>query len=170
VVRLFNTVGPRQTGRYGMVLPTFVRQALCGEPISVHGDGKQSRSFTYVCDVVDALIKLAECDRAVGQVFNIGNEREITISDLAQKVKTAANSNSPIHYIPYECAYGEGFEDMPRRVPDIEKLCSYIDWQPRVHLDEIIRNVVDYYQARLIPEKAISVCSSEAIHVEPFVA
>jgi UDP-glucose 4-epimerase len=145
VVRLFNTVGPRQTAQYGMVLPTFVRQALRGEPITVHGDGSQRRSFTYVGDVVDALIKLGECDLAVGQVFNIGNEHEITIEDLAHKVKAIANSNSAIHYIPYDQAYGEGFEDMPRRVPNISKIRSYIDWKPSVQLDEIIQSVIDYY-------------------------
>jgi UDP-glucose 4-epimerase len=169
VVRLFNTVGPRQTGRYGMVLPTFVRQALHREPISVHGDGKQRRSFTYVCDVVDALIKLGECERAVGEVFNVGNEGEVTIAKLARKVKAAANSNSPIHFVPYELAYGHGFEDMPRRVPDISKICSYIDWKPRVHLDEIIQKVVDY-QIGLIPEKRLPVPSPEALRVEPSVA
>src|SRR6185436_12673942 len=118
VVRLFNTVGPRQTGQYGMVLPTFVRQALSGHPITVFGDGTQSRSFTYVDDVVDALVKLASEPRAVGQVFNIGNLGEISIRDLAERVKTAAGSDSPIQYIPYDQAYEEGFEDMPRRVPD----------------------------------------------------
>jgi UDP-glucose 4-epimerase len=145
VVRLFNTVGPRQTGRYGMVLPTFVRQAVNGEPITVHGDGKQSRSFTYVADVVDALIKLSECERAVGGVFNIGNRQEVTMGDLALKVKAVADSKSPIQQIPYDQAYGPGFEDMPRRVPDISKICTYIDWEPRIQLDEIIQRVVDYY-------------------------
>jgi UDP-glucose 4-epimerase len=145
VVRLFNTVGPRQTGRYGMVLPTFVRQAVRGEAITVHGDGKQSRSFTYVGDVVDALIKLSECERAVGGVFNIGNRQEVTMDELALMVKAAANSKSQVQHIPYDQAYGPGFEDMPRRVPDISKICSYIQWEPRIQLDEIIKRVVDYY-------------------------
>jgi UDP-glucose 4-epimerase len=110
IVRLFNTVGPRQTGRYGMVLPTFVRQALAGQPITVFGDGKQSRSFTYVGDVVDALVKLADEPRAVGEVFNVGNTGEVTIADLAARVKTMTGSNSPIEYIPYDEAYEAGFE------------------------------------------------------------
>jgi UDP-glucose 4-epimerase len=144
VVRLFNTVGPRQTGQYGMVLPRFVRQALANKPITVYGDGKQSRSFTYVGDVVDALIKLSACERAVGKVFNIGNESETTIADLAHKVKEMASSRSPILYVPYDQAYGEGFEDVPRRLPNISKIKSYIDWEPRAHLDQIIRWVIDY--------------------------
>ena len=145
VVRLFNTVGPRQTAQYGMVLPTFVGQALRREPITVYGDGKQSRSFTHIGDVVDALIKIGECTRAVGQVFNIGSGHEITIEGLAQKVKTLSSSDSPIHYIPYHRAYGEGFEDMPRRVPSIAKIQSYIDWKPAVQLDEIVRSVINYF-------------------------
>src|ERR687896_1418367 len=116
VVRLFNTVGPRQTGQYGMVIPTFVRQALAGHPITVFGDGTQSRSFTDVSDLVDALVALAHEPRAVGQVFNIGNVGEVTITDLAQKVKTMTGSQSPIQYVPYDEAYEAGFEDMPRRV------------------------------------------------------
>src|SRR5687767_7042372 len=124
IVRLFNTVGPRQTGQYGMVLPTFVRQALSGQPLTVFGDGTQSRSFTYVSDVVGALIALASESRAIGEVFNIGNTGEISIGDLAQRVKTMAASDSPIQLIPYDQAYEAGFEDMPRRVPDISKLHS----------------------------------------------
>jgi UDP-glucose 4-epimerase len=149
VVRLFNTVGPRQAAQYGMVLPTFVKQALARKPITVFGDGKQSRSFTYVADVVDALIRLADCDRAVGEVFNIGNGREVSIESLAQKVKAAANSESEIEYVPYHQAYGEGFEDMPRRVPDISKIGSYVGWEPQVQLDEMIRRVIDYYSERV---------------------
>jgi UDP-glucose 4-epimerase len=145
VVRLFNTVGPRQTGRYGMVLPTFVRQALQGEPITVHSDGQQSRSFTSVHDVVDALIKLTKCERAVGKVFNIGNQQEISIGELANRVKAMTGSKSPIEFIPYDQAYGQGFEDMPRRVPDISKIRSYIDWSPRIQLQEIIQSVIDYH-------------------------
>ena len=144
VVRLFNTVGPRQTGQYGMVLPTFVRQALAGHPITVFGDGTQSRSFTYVGDVVGALVKLAAEPRAVGQVFNIGNMGEVTISDLAQKVKDMTGSASPIHYIPYDQAYEEGFEDMPRRVPDISKLRELIGYEPTLGLDDIVRTVIEH--------------------------
>jgi UDP-glucose 4-epimerase len=143
VVRLFNTVGPRQTGRYGMVLPNFVRQALAGEPITVFGDGTQSRSFTYVADVVDALVKLAQEPRAVGHVFNIGNTEEITMTALAERVRAATGSRSPIRYIPYDEAYEAGFEDMPRRVPDIAKLKKLIGFQPSVPLDAMIQRVVE---------------------------
>ena len=146
IVRLFNTVGPRQTGQYGMVLPTFVRQALSGHPITVFGDGTQSRSFTYVGDVVGALIKLSQEPRAIGEVFNIGNMGEITISDLANKVKTMTGSSSPIHYIPYSEAYEEGFEDMPRRVPDITKIRELIGYEPQLGLDEIIQTVVEHFR------------------------
>jgi UDP-glucose 4-epimerase len=144
IVRLFNTVGPRQTGQYGMVLPTFVRQALAGHPITVFGDGTQSRSFTYVGDVVDALVKLAHEPRAVGEVFNIGNTGEVTIGDLAERVRTLTGSSSPIHRIPYDEAYEAGFEDMPRRVPDITKLRELIGYEPRLGLDEIIATVIEY--------------------------
>jgi UDP-glucose 4-epimerase len=148
VVRLFNTVGPRQTGQYGMVLPTFVRQALAGKPITVFGDGTQSRSFTYVGDVVDALVSLAAEPRAVGGVFNIGNTGEVTIRDLADRVKEMTGSSSPIQLIPYDQAYEAGFEDMPRRVPDITKLRELIGYEPKVGLDEIIRSVVEHIRQR----------------------
>jgi UDP-glucose 4-epimerase len=144
VVRLFNTVGPRQTGQYGMVLPTFVRQALAEQPITVFGDGTQSRSFTYVADVVDALIKLADEPRAVGEVFNIGNTEEVSIQALAERVRTLTGSRSPIELIPYDEAYEAGFEDMPRRVPDISKIGALIGYRPRLGLDEIIRTVIEY--------------------------
>ena len=144
VARLFNTVGPRQTGQYGMVLPTFVRQALAGEPITVFGDGTQSRSFTYVGDVVDALVALASEPRAVGEVFNIGNRGEISIHHLAERVKAAAGSQSAIRLIPYDQAYEAGFEDMPRRVPDISKLNALIGYEPKVGLEEIIRRVIEH--------------------------
>jgi UDP-glucose 4-epimerase len=148
IVRLFNTVGPRQTGQYGMVLPNFVRQALAGQPITVFGDGTQSRSFTHVSDVVDALVKLALEPRAVGEVFNIGNTGEITIGELAERVKKMTASDSPIHYIPYDVAYEAGFEDMPRRVPDISKIQSLIGFAPKTGLDDTIRTVVDYVRQR----------------------
>jgi UDP-glucose 4-epimerase len=146
VVRLFNTVGPRQTGQYGMVLPTFVRQALGGQPITVFGDGRQSRSFTYVGDVVEALIALASEPRAVGEVFNIGNTGEVTISHLAERVKTLTSSESLIQYIPYDQAYETGFEDMPRRVPDISKVKALIGFQPKLELDDMIKSVIEYTQ------------------------
>jgi UDP-glucose 4-epimerase len=144
IVRLFNTVGPRQTGRYGMVLPTFVRQALAGKPITVFGDGTQSRSFTYVGDVVDALVALASEPRAVGGVFNIGNTGEVAIGDLALRVKELTGSTSPIQLIPYDEAYEAGFEDMPRRVPDISKLRELIGYEPKLALDDIIRTVIEH--------------------------
>ena len=144
IVRLFNTVGPRQTGRYGMVLPTFVRQALAGKPITVFGDGTQSRSFTFVGDVVDALVELASEPRAVGGVFNIGNTGEVAIGDLAIRVKEMTASTSPIHFIPYDEAYEAGFEDMPRRVPDISKLRELIGYEPKLGLDDIIRTVIEH--------------------------
>ena len=147
VVRLFNTVGPRQTGQYGMVLPTFVRQALAGHPITVFGDGKQTRSFTYVGDVVEALVTLASEPKAIGGVYNIGNTDEVSIRELADRVKAFTGSNSPIQYIPYDQAYEEGFEDMPRRVPEISKLHALIGYEPKVGLDEIIRRVVEHFRA-----------------------
>jgi UDP-glucose 4-epimerase len=142
VFRLFNTVGPRQTGQYGMVLPNFVRQALAGEPITVFGDGTQSRSFTYVGDVVRALLVLMEEPGAIGQVLNIGNVEEVTIRGLAERVKAAAGSHSEIVTIPYDQAYESGFEDMPRRVPDLTKIRALIGYEPRVALDEIIGHVL----------------------------
>jgi UDP-glucose 4-epimerase len=142
VVRFFNTVGPRQTGQYGMVVPTFVRQALMAEPITVYGDGSQQRSFTYVGDVVDALLKLMVLPSAVGEVFNVGNTQEVTIRGLAEKIKAATGSSSPIVTIPYDEAYEEGFEDMPRRVPDLGKIHQAIGYVPKVGLDEIIERVI----------------------------
>jgi UDP-glucose 4-epimerase len=146
IVRLFNTVGPRQTGQYGMVLPTFVRQALLGHPITVFGDGTQSRSFTYVGDVVDALVALAEEPRAIGQVFNVGNTGEVTICDLARRVKALAGSESAIQHIPYDQAYEAGFEDMPRRVPDITKVRQLIGYEPKLGLDDMIRCVIAHFR------------------------
>ena len=147
IVRLFNTVGPRQTGRYGMVIPTFVRQALDGRPITVYGDGTQSRSFTYVGDVVQALVRLVETPGAVGQVFNIGNGEEISILGLAEKVKAMTGSSSSIEIIPYEQAYEAGFEDMPRRVPDLTKIRKTIGYEPTVGLEEILTRVIAHERA-----------------------
>ena len=146
IVRLFNTVGPRQTGQYGMVIPNFVRQALAGEPITVFGDGTQSRSFTYVGDVVRAMVALMDEPRAVGQVFNIGNGTEITIGDLALKVKALTDSSSAIVRVPYDQAYEAGFEDMPRRVPDITKVRDLVGYEPTVELDEILTRVIEYFR------------------------
>jgi UDP-glucose 4-epimerase len=148
IVRLFNTVGPRQTGQYGMVLPTFVRQALAGQPLTVFGDGTQSRSFSYVGDVVDALIRLSQEPRAVGEVFNIGSTSEISIKDLAMRVKGLAGSESPIVFVPYDKAYEAGFEDMPRRVPDISKIRDLIGFEPRLGLDDKKRSVIEHVRQR----------------------
>jgi UDP-glucose 4-epimerase len=146
VVRLFNTVGPRQTGQYGMVIPNFVRQALAGEPITVFGDGTQSRSFTYVGDVVKAMVALIDEPRAVGQVFNIGNGHEISIAELAAKVKQMTGSSSEIVTVPYEKAYEAGFEDMPRRVPDISRINALVGYTPTVELDETLRRVIEHFR------------------------
>jgi UDP-glucose 4-epimerase len=142
VLRFFNTVGPRQTGQYGMVLPTFVRQALAGEPLTVFGDGTQSRSFTDVSDVVGALLELMVLPAAIGEVINVGNTGEVTIRGLAEKVKAATGSASPIVTIPYDEAYEAGFEDMPRRLPDLTKIRRLIGYEPKVALDEIIERVI----------------------------
>ena len=146
IVRLFNTVGPRQTGQYGMVIPNFVRQALAGQPITVFGDGRQSRSFTYVGDVVRAVVALMDEPRAVGQVFNIGNGYEITIGDLAERIRTLTGSQSEIVRIPYDQAYEAGFEDMPRRVPDISKIKALVGYTPTVELDEILNRVIEHFR------------------------
>jgi len=148
VLRLFNTVGPRQTGQYGMVLPTFVRQALADEPITVFGDGTQSRSFTYVGDVVRALLALMDEPAAIGQVLNIGNVEEVTIRSLAERVREAAGSRSEIVTIPYDQAYESGFEDMPRRVPDLTRIRALIGYDPAVGLDQIIQHVLADFRSR----------------------
>ncbi len=146
VVRLFNTVGPRQVGRYGMVIPRFMRQALAGEPITVYGDGSQSRCFCDVSDTVRALEALMMHPQAAGRVFNIGSTEEVTILELAQRVKAIAQSDSPITFIPYEEAYAPGFEDMKRRVPDISRLHELTGWQPRYRLDDILMRVKTWLQ------------------------
>ena len=148
IVRFFNTVGPRQTGQYGMVIPNFVRQALAGEPITVFGDGTQSRAFTHVTDVVGALIKLIQEPKAIGQVINIGNMQEITIEQLAVRVRELSGSKSPIKFIPYDEAYESGFEDMPRRVPDLTRVKGLIGYEPRHDLDEILTQVIDYFRKK----------------------
>lgn len=142
VVRLFNTVGPRQSGRYGMVLPRFIRQALDGGPISVYGDGTQSRCFCWVGDVIEAFIRLMHEPRAVGQVFNIGNDREISIGDLARLVRDRIRPAAKIEFIPYEKAYEAGFEDMARRVPDLRKIKAAVGYQPTLGIEEIIDRIV----------------------------
>jgi len=148
IVRLFNTVGPRQTGQYGMVIPTFVRQALAGRPVTVYGTGEQTRCFGFVKDVIGALIKLMEKDEAVGQVFNVGSNEEVSIMELARRVKKLTGSNSEIVTVPYDEAYEEGFEDMPRRVPDISKVSALVGFRPTVTLDGILQSVIEYYSGR----------------------
>jgi len=148
IVRFFNTVGPRQTGQYGMVIPNFVRQALAGEPITVFGDGTQSRSFTHVTDVVGALLKVVEQPTAIGEVINIGSTQETTITRLAEQVRDLAGSTSAITFIPYEQAYESGFEDMPRRVPDLAKIERMIGYSPAHTLDDILRDVIEYFRGK----------------------
>jgi UDP-glucose 4-epimerase len=146
IARLFNTVGPRQTGQYGMVIPSFVQRALIGKPILVHGDGSQSRSFTHVSDVVAALIRLMAEPRAIGEVVNVGGTEEVTIKELALLVKEMTGSRSEIEFIPYEKVYGPGFEDMQRRCPDIDKIRELIGFEPKVDLRGIIQSVIEYYK------------------------
>jgi UDP-glucose 4-epimerase len=153
IVRLFNTVGPRQTGRYGMVIPSFVAQALTGENLTVFGDGRQSRCFTHVNDAVNAIIKVGEHPDANGEVYNIGSQQEITMLDLAKRIKELAKSESKIVFIPYEQAYEEGFEDMMRRVPDLTKVHRLIGYEPTVKLDEILRSVIEDVRPRLRPRR-----------------
>ena len=140
-VRLFNTVGPRQTGRYGMVIPRFVDSALKGQPVSIYGDGYQTRVFCHVLDTVDALIKIIGTEYSIGEVYNLGGVGEISITELAKRVIKLTNSKSELQYIPYEEAYPTGFEDMERRVPDISKIQSTINWAPARDLDKIITDV-----------------------------
>jgi UDP-glucose 4-epimerase len=147
VVRLFNTVGPRQTGQYGMVIPTFVKQALSGRPITVYGSGEQTRCFGYVGDVVKALVALMDHPDAIGNVYNIGSSEEISINALAQRVRELANSESEIQHIPYGEAYEEGFEDMPRRVPDTTKVHKLVGFRAETRLDEILKEVIAYYSS-----------------------
>jgi UDP-glucose 4-epimerase len=148
VVRFFNTVGPRQTGRYGMVIPRFVRQALDGGPITVFGDGNQSRCFGYVGDVVGALVKLSREPRAYGQVFNIGNDKEISIEAVAALIRDRVNPAIKIEHIPYEKAYEAGFEDMMRRVPDLRKIKALIGYQPTLGIEQIVDRVIEFERAR----------------------
>ncbi|MGD8561085.1 MAG: GDP-mannose 4,6-dehydratase [Desulfarculaceae bacterium] len=148
VARLFNTVGPRQTGRYGMVLPTFVRQALMGQPITVHGDGTQTRCFSFVGEVVEALAALAERPEAQGEVINVGSQQEITIAALAEMVKDLAQSTSKIVYVPYDEAFTEGFEDMARRAPDVSKLKGLVGKTPCRDIKSIVESVITYYRER----------------------
>jgi UDP-glucose 4-epimerase len=148
VVRFFNTVGPRQTGRYGMVLPRFVRQALDGGPLTVFGDGKQSRCFGYVGDVVEGVLRLSREPRAYGQIFNIGNDQEITIEELARQVRDRANPGAAIQYVPYDEAYEAGFEDMRRRVPDLRKIRDLVGYGPTLNTGQMVDKVIEFERSR----------------------
>ncbi len=149
IVRLFNTVGPRQSSQYGMVIPRFITQAIKNEPITVYGDGSQSRCFTWVGDIVDALIKLSKENKAIGNIFNIGSTEEITILELAKLIKNLLNSDSEIIFIPYEKAYEEGFEDMVRRIPDISKAKEIIGFHPTKSIKDIILLTAEFYKSKL---------------------
>ena len=149
IARFFNICGPRQTGQYGMVVPRFIKSALLNEPIIVHGDGTQSRCFTYVKDAVSAVVTLMETEEAVGEVFNIGSTREIQIRDLARRVIELTCSDSEIDYVPYKDVYGEGFEDVERRVPDISKIRDLIDWRPETKLDELLQKIINHERSNM---------------------
>jgi len=146
VTRFFNTIGPRQVGRYGMVVPRFFAQAQRGEDLTIYGSGQQSRCFTYVADVVEWLVRLVACDAAVGEVVNLGNPQEVTIEELARRIIACAGSQSGVEYIPYDKAYESGFEDMQRRVPDIRKVCGLTGHSPKIGLDEALRLTWDWFQ------------------------
>jgi len=148
IARLFNTVGPRQTGAYGMVVPRFVEQALKNEPLTVYGDGKQTRTFTYVKDVVCALMGLMDNDKTYGEVFNVGGKREVTILDLAEAIIQKTGSSSSVQLIPYEEAFEKDFEDMQRRVPGIEKIKGVTGFEPRTDFDAILQKVIDYIKVK----------------------
>jgi len=147
IARLFNTCGERQTGEYGMVVPRFVKQAILNQPITIHGDGKQKRCFSYVDDVVNGIILLMRNPKCFGEVFNIGNDEEISIEKLAFKIKGLTKSKSPVHYIPYKDAYGQGFEDMQRRVPNLSKIKRYISYSPKVGLEEMLKIIIKDFKA-----------------------
>lgn len=163
VVRFFNTVGPRQTGRYGMVLPNFVKQALDNEPIRVYGNGKQSRCFCDVQDTVEALLRLMDTSRAVGEVVNIGNTEEISIEGLAERVKQRTSSSSPVEYIPYDQAYEPGFEDMMRRVPCVDKLHALTGFRPQTPLNEIIDRVAAFFRQKEEPVASRTAATQAAV-------
>jgi len=162
VVRLFNTVGPRQTGRYGMVLPNFVKSALDNSPIAIYGTGKQSRCFCDVRDTIEGLIRLINTERAVGEVVNVGNTEEITIEDLANRVKERTASSSAIQYIPYDQAYEPGFEDMMRRVPCVDRLQALTGFRPQTSLNEIIDRVSEHFRQKSVLEGPCKIAAGSA--------
>jgi len=162
VTRFFNSVGPRQNSRYGMVLPNFVDRALRGQELMVHGDGSQTRCFTWVGDVVSALLKLVADPRAYGEVFNVGNDVEISILELAHRVKALTDSDSDIEFVPYDTAFDANFEDMRRRVPDVSKLRQLTGFRPRLGLDDIIKRTADYWRTERLVAPAVSDAISAA--------
>ena len=157
ILRLFNTVGPRQTGQYGMVVPRFVRQALLQEPVTVFGDGTQSRCFGHVSDVIDGFLAVAADDSTAGEIFNLGNTEEISITDLAQRIIELTGSSSEIRYVPYTEAYGPGFEDMYRRIPDISKAQRWLHFEPKYSLDDILQDVVGFVRHQINTKRAVFV-------------
>lgn len=159
IARLFNTVGPRQTGRYGMVIPNFVQQALTGQDITIYGDGTQTRCFTHVSDVIEALIAIAEHPQAVGEVYNIGSDHEISMLELAERIKGLTESASNIVYVPYDQAYEAGFEDMMRRVPDISKIRQLIGYEPKVDLDGLLTSIIEFHRVKMLGELGIPASS-----------
>jgi nucleoside-diphosphate-sugar epimerase len=159
IARLFNTVGPRQTGRYGMVIPNFVQQALTGQDITVYGDGTQTRCFTHVSDVIEALIAIAEHPQAVGEVYNIGSDHEISMLELAERIKGLTGSASNIVFVPYDQAYEAGFEDMMRRVPDISKIRQLIGYKPKVDLDGLLTSIIEFHRVKMLGELGIPASS-----------
>ena len=165
IVRFFNTVGPRQTGRYGMVLPNFVEQALANKPITVFGDGRQARCFGYVGDVVEALEQLVLSGKAAGQIFNLGSDEEVTILELAHRVREVTGSSSEVVKVTYDEAYGEGFEDMRRRVPSLEKINQWIGYSPKTTLNQIIEKVARHFEARRLSAPAKT--NAAALSVAP---
>jgi nucleoside-diphosphate-sugar epimerase len=166
VVRFFNTVGPRQSDRYGMVIPNFVRQALGDEPLIVHGDGSQTRSFTWVGDVVAGLLALIAEPRSVGQVFNIGNGAEVSIRDLAMKIIAMTGSDSTLEFVSHHQIFGQNFEDMARRVPDISKIQNFVGYKPSVHLEEILARTIDYWA----PKHSIALPARHIVARQPQLA
>lgn len=146
IIRFFNTCGPRQTGRYGMVIPRFIKQALLGKPLTVFGDGGQTRCFLYISDAIDAITRLTNEPLAIGEVFNVGNPESVSILKLARKIKRLTRSASKIEFVPYEKAYEKGFEDMRHRRPDISKIRSLMQLSPKIHIDELLKNTIQYFQ------------------------
>ncbi|HEU4888599.1 MAG TPA: GDP-mannose 4,6-dehydratase [Thermoanaerobaculia bacterium] len=165
IVRLFNTVGPRQTGQYGMVVPRFVKQAIAGRPLTVFGDGSQTRCFCHVQDVIGALMRLVDTPQSIGEVFNIGSTEEVSILQLAETVKRLASSSSEIIFVPYDEAYEEGFEDMPRRVPDTSKVDALVGFTPTYTLENIIRSVIEYQRGTSTTTTRLS--SAEPVPTQP---